>query len=210
MLDKIYYRPVRGNYSLQRKLPYQTTATTARVEKIRITTIDPQAFLEKKLIKADEVIIQSPQIEMFRDKRYPIDSSAFKQMPQQMMQHAHVDLDLISLRVRDGALEYFEFAPKGLVPGRMLLDQINVDLAPFYLRKAGEVYPTDKVRVGIETHIMGASKVSLDAVMYFSEKYPMDVQVSMDTFAFAEANDFLSKTMSVSYTHLTLPTNREV
>ena len=197
VLDKIYYRPVGGNYSLQRNLPYQTTATTARVEEIRIINIDPQAYLEKKLIKADELIMQSPRIEMFRDKRFPIDSSAFKQMPQQMMQHANVDLDLISLRVREGELAYFEFAPKGLVPGRMLLDQINVDLAPFYLRKTGEVYPTEKVRLGIETHIMGVSKVNLDAVMYFSEKYPMDVQVSMDTFAFAEANDFLSKTMFV-------------
>jgi hypothetical protein len=44
---------------------------------------------------------------------------------------------------------------------------------------------------------MGVSKVNLNALMTFREKYPMDVKVSMDTFAFAEANDFLSKTLYV-------------
>jgi hypothetical protein len=44
---------------------------------------------------------------------------------------------------------------------------------------------------------MDTSKVTLNAVMLFEEDYPMDVMVRMDSFAFSEANDFLSKTLFV-------------
>lgn len=197
VLEKISYRPAEGSYRLLRKLPFQSDAVTATVDAVQITNIDPQIYLEKNLIKADELIVQSPKVDLFRDKRQPVDSSAFKQMPQYLMQNAKIDLDLVSLKIKDGEIRYFEFAPKGMVPGMMLLDQVNVDLAPFHLRRPGEVFPTDQVQLGLETHIMGTSKVNLEALMHFREKYPMDVKVSMDTFAFAEANDFLSKTLFV-------------
>ena len=197
VLENISYRPANGNYSLLRKLPFQADAITAKVDAVQLTNIDPQVYLEKNLIKADELIVQSPKVDLFRDKRLPADSLVRKQMPQYLMENAGIDLDLISLKIRDGEVRYFEFAPKGLAPGMISLDQINLDMAPYHLRKPGGVYPTDTVRLGIETHIMGTSKVNLEALMYFREKYPMDVQVSMDTFAFAEANDFLSKTLFV-------------
>lgn len=197
VLENIYYRPVDGNYALLRKLPYQADAVTARVDAIRLKDIDLQSYLESNLIKAEELSIESPQISLFRDKRHPFDSTAQKPMPQFMMEHARVDVDLISLRIRDGGVSYYEFAEKGMMPGKITFDRVNMDMAPFHLRKPGQEYPLDQMRLGMEAYIMDTSKVNLDALMYFETDYPMDVKVRMDSFAFSEINDFLSKTLFV-------------
>jgi hypothetical protein len=118
-------------------------------------------------------------------------------MPQYLLEHAKIDADLNALRIRDGDLRYFEFADKGLMPGMISFNRINVDVAPFYLRREGQQYPLDQLRLGIEAYIMDTSKVSLNALMFFEEDYPMDVKVSMDSFAFSETNDYLSKTLFV-------------
>ncbi len=197
VLEDIYYRPVDGNYALLAKLPFQSDAVTARVGAIRINQVDLGRYLEGNPAKAEELIVEDPRVDLFRDKRYPVDSSAQKPMPQFLLENAGIDADLISFRIRNGRVRYFEFAPKGMVPGMVAFDRINLDMAPFYLRKPGQDYPLDHLRLGIEAHIMDTSKVSLDAVMYFREKYPMDVHVRMDSFAFSEANDLLSKTLFI-------------
>lgn len=196
-LKDIYYRPVDGNYGYLRKMPYQTDAVTARVDAVHLREIDLQKYLESNIFKASELVIERPEVDLFRDKRYPFDSSALKEMPQYLLEHASIDADLISMRVRNGRVRYFEFAEKGMMPGMVSFNRLNLDMAPFFLRKPGQPYPLDQLRLGLEAHIMDTSKVNLEALMYFEENYPMDVKVRMDSFAFSEANDFLSKTLFV-------------
>ncbi|MFN3999122.1 hypothetical protein [Algoriphagus sp.] len=197
VLSDIYYRPVDGNYALLRKLPYQADAITARVDAIRLKNIDLQSYLESNSIKAQELIIDRPIVDLMRDKRYPFDSAGRKPMPQLLMETAGIESDLISLRIRDGLVRYYEFAEKGMMPGMISFHRINADMAPFYLRKTGQNYPVDRLRIGMEAYLMDTSKLNLNAMLYFKEKYPMDVEVKMGSFAFSEVNDFLSKTLFV-------------
>ncbi|MDX5478701.1 MAG: hypothetical protein LPJ98_09620 [Cyclobacteriaceae bacterium] len=207
--DQVYYkngglvveglnvRPVQGNYGLLNSLPYQTDAVRAKVDKISLTGIDPAKYLENETISGHQLMVEGVSIDLFRDKRKPFNPDLSKDMPQLMMMQAKINADIQVIQIRDGRVRYFEIAPKGNLPGMISFDQIKLDLAPFYLRKEGEIYPIDKVRLGIETKIMNQSNVTLQSVMYFTEKYPMDVSVSMDRFRFDEANDFLQKTMFV-------------
>jgi hypothetical protein len=195
VLKDIYYRPIEGNYALLRRLPYQTDAITARVSAMHINRFNLERYLAEGVINAEELVIEDPQVDLFRDKRRPMDSSALKPMPQFLMENAGINADFLSFRVRNGRVRYFEFAPKGMVPGMISFDRMNMDMAPFYLRKPGQDYPIEQMRLGIEAYVMDTSKVNLDALMHFKERYPMDVQVRMDKFAFSEANDFISKTL---------------
>jgi hypothetical protein len=197
LLEKIYYRPVDGNYALLRKLPYQTDAVTARIDALRLNRVDLQSYLEANIFKANELIIERPQVDLFRDKRYPIDSAALKPMPQFLLEHAGINADLDSLILKDGLVRYFEFAQKGMVPGMLEFGRINAMMAPFYLRKPEQEYPADRLQLNMEAYLMNAAKLNLNAALYFTGKYPMDVTASVDKFAFSEVNDFLSKTLFV-------------
>ncbi|WP_332910688.1 hypothetical protein [Algoriphagus boritolerans] len=190
VLKDIYYRPVDGIYGLLRKLPYQTEAVTARIDAVRLMELDPLSYLESNSIKAMDLTVEGPEIDLFRDKRHPFDSAAIRPMPQHLLENAGINADLISLRVRDGRVRYFEFAEKGMMPGMVSFHRLNMDMAPFYLRTKSQEYPLDQLRIGLEAYIMDTSKVNLDAVMYFEEKYPMDVSVRMEGFYFGEVNDF--------------------
>jgi hypothetical protein len=156
-----------------------------------------QSYLESNSIKAQELIVDRPIVDLMRDKRHLFDSAARKPMPQFLMEGAGVTADLISLRIRDGRVRYYEFAEKGMMPGMISFNGINADMAPFYLRKIGQNYPVEHLRLGMEAQLMDTSKLNLNAVMYFQENYPMEVEVKMDRFAFSEVNDFLSKTLFV-------------
>lgn len=197
VLRKIYYRPVDGNYGLLRKLPYQTDAVTARIDAIQIKDLDLQNYLESNIFKASEFILVQPEVDLFRDKRRPYDSTVQREMPQYLLEHAGINADLISLRVRDGRVRYYEFAREGMMPGMVSFDRLNLDMAPFYLRRPDQSYPIEQLRLGLEAFFMDTSKVSLEALMFFKENYPMDVKVRMDGFAFNEINDFLSKNLFV-------------
>src|SRR5690606_22224835 len=177
-----------GVYQLLRKLPFQTDAVTAHVAAVKLSDIDLQSYLETGLIKAGELLAESPRVDLFRDKRYPIDSSALKPMPQFLLENAGINADLVSLKVTNGQVRYYEFAKLGLVPGMIYFDRLNLDMTPFSLRTRDQEYPLDQMKLGIEAYLMGSAQVNLDALMYFKEKYPMDVSVSMDSFEFSEIN----------------------
>jgi hypothetical protein len=195
VLEDIYYRPSDGTYNLLRRLPYQADAITARVRALRLNQIDLSSYLENKQIKAGELIVEGPAVDIFRDKRHPFDSAAQRPMPQFLMENAKIDATLDALKIRGGHVRYYEFAEKGLVPGMISFERVDVEMAPFYLRKPEQEYPLDQFRLGIEAYIMDTAQVNLDATLYFTEKYPMDVEMKMNSFAFADINDFLSKTL---------------
>ncbi|WP_157359848.1 hypothetical protein [Algoriphagus mannitolivorans] len=193
----LYVRPVQGNYGLLNSLPYQTDAVRAKVDKVSLSGLDPVKYLKDEIISGNDLRIEGARIDLFRDKRKPFNPDFIKEMPQFMMSHAQINADFQVVQVRDGRVRYYEIAPKGNLPGMISFDQIQLDLAPFYLRKESAEYPIEKLRLGIETKIMDQSNVSLKSEMYFTEKYPMNVSIAMDRFRFEEANDFLMKTMFV-------------
>lgn len=196
-LEDIYYRPAAGTYNLLRTLPFQADAVTAHVAAVKLNGIDLPSYIETRRINAAELIVEDPKVDLFRDKRYPIDSSAQKPMPQFLLENAGINVDLKSLKVRDGRVRYYEFAELGLVPGMIYFDRLNLEMAPFYLRTSEEEYPLDRLRLGMEAYIMDTARVNLEALMYFEDKYPMDVSVRMDSFAFSDINDLLSKTLFI-------------
>ncbi|TDQ13786.1 hypothetical protein DFQ04_3510 [Algoriphagus boseongensis] len=196
-IEGLYYRPVKGNYAHLRSMPFQTDAVTARVKSLNISGLDPAAYFGENKLIADVVTLEGAELDLFRDKRYPADTTILKYMPQYLMTHAKIDADINAVQVRNSRVRYFEMAPKGNLPGMISFDSIQVDLAPFYLRRNKDEFPTDQVRLGIQAKIMNESNVQLQSLMYFTEKYPMDVTVSLDKFRFAEVNDFMEKTLFV-------------
>lgn len=61
----------------------------------------------------------------------------------------------------------------------------------------GEHYPVSSFQLGISGQVSDSSKLNVTSQLYFEKDYPMDVEVSFARFAFAEAEDLLSKTAFV-------------
>lgn len=197
LVEGLTYGPSSGTYAYLRKFPLQKDAINATINRIQLRGVDPVVYFERGLIKADDVVLEGAMVDLMRDKRIPMDSTAYKPMPQFLMEHARMDADIFSVRVRDSRIRYFEFAKEGTMPGMISFDSVRMDVAPFFLRKDKKDYPMDKARVGLEAKLMNKASIQVDGVMYFAEPYPMDLNFALGAFDFVEVSDFLSKTVFV-------------
>ena len=193
----IQYAPVLGAYGYLNNLPFQQEAVTAQVKKLEIPGIEIQKLVQEGLFKGESLQLDGASVTLFRDKRKPMDPQLYKPLPQYLMEHAPVNLDLASLKFRDSRLEYWEFGEKSTLPGSIAFQNIQLDASPFFLRKQGEPYPVSSFHLGITGQVSDSSQLNLTSQLYFEKDYPMDVDVTLARFAFAEVEDLLSKTAFV-------------
>ena len=193
----IQYDPFLGTYGYLNSLSFQQEAVSARVDKLDIREIETQELVQNGLFKGESLQVDGAKVTLFRDKRKPMDPLGYKPLPQYLMEHAPVNLDLASLQFRDSRLQYWEFGEKSALPGSIAFQKIQLDASPFYLRKQGEHYPVSSFKLGISGQVSDSSQLKVTSQLYFEKDYPMDVEVSFARFAFAEAEDLLSKTAFV-------------
>ncbi len=193
-LKGLHYKPRLGIYGYLNSFPFQREAVSAHVGKLEIQGIDTHKLVEDGTFIGEFLWADGARVILFRDKRKSIDPLAYKPLPQYLMEHAPLNLDLSSFQFRDSQLAYWEFGEKSSLPGSIAFQNVQLDASPFFLRKQGEAYPVSSFRLGLSGQVSDSSQLNLTSQLYFEKDYPMDVTVSLDRFAFAEAEDLLSKT----------------
>jgi hypothetical protein len=196
-VNGLYFAPRKGIYGYLNSMPFQQEAVIARVEQLQVKGIDSQKLVQEGLFNGDTLKAIGASVVLFRDKRKPMDPQAYKPLPQYLMEHAPVNLNLASLQFRGGHLQYWEFGEKSTLPGSLAFQNIRLNASPFYLRKESESYPVSSFQLGLAGQVSDSSQLNLTSRLYFEHDYPMEVQVSVARFAFAEAEDLLSKTAFV-------------
>lgn len=191
-LDKVRFGPVNGKYHYLRSLGYQADAINGFFEKIELNDVDLKAYLEQNKIKAHTITFQGIDLEVFRDKRIPLKEEKIKSMPQEMMQNSPISAEIDSLIFSNGNITYQEFSPKGMLPGAIAFEDLNMFITPFILTKKGEEYPVANVMLDAKTKVMGDGDTHLTANMFFDKPYPMDMNVEMGEFDLRLANNLLS------------------
>jgi len=196
-LDGIYYRPVLGTDAYLSSLLFQKEAITARVRRVRLEGIDPLRLASEDQVMAERMVVEGASLELVRDKRKPLDSLAYKPMPQYFLEHAKINTDLAEVQVSDSQVTYVEFGEKSTLPGKITFDHLRMDLGPIFLRKEDSPYPVSEVKFEMAAQVGDSSRLRVTGQMYFEKDYPMKVQAIADNFAFSEVSDLVSKTVFV-------------
>lgn len=193
----IHYAPVLGVYGYLNSLSNQGEAVKVQVKKLEIPGIEINKLTEAGIYKGEFLKIDGASFTLFRDKRKLIDPLIYKPLPQYLMEHSPINLNLASLQFKNSNLQYWEFGEKSTLPGSITFHNIQLDASPFYLRKKGEPYPVTSFRLGVSGQVGDSSQLNLTSQLFFEKGYPMDVEVNLAGFAFAEVKDLLSKTAFV-------------
>lgn len=197
LVKGILIRPTFGLYGQSHKNKFQSDVIQGKVESIRVDGLAPLSFLENRNLQMKSLTLDGVNLDIFRDKRIPFDTLVLRYMVQDLMKNAYLNADIGSIHVKNSGITYFEFAKEGNLPGRIAFEDLQVDMAPFYLRKKDTPYPIDRLRAGIRTSIMGNSDIQLAALMSFDEKSTMDVAIEIGELDLVSINDFLEKTLYV-------------
>ncbi len=196
-LEGVFYRPTYGNDAYLSSLTFQKEAITAHIQQVRLEGINPLRLAADELLEAKALVVKGANLELVRDKRKPLDSLAYKAMPQYLLAHAKINADLDTVQVSDSQVTYVEFGEKSTQSGRITFNHLKGNIGPIFLRKAGTTYPVSEIKFGMAAQVGDSSKLEVRGTMFFEKNYPMDVHVTADKFAFSEASDLVSKTVFV-------------
>lgn len=191
-LENVFFGPAVGRYEYMRTRGFQTDAIEASIKKISLVDLDFDTYFSSKKIKAKKLELEGLDLDVFRDKRLPIQEGVVKPMPQEMMQNAPFDMELDSVILREGRIEYQEFALRGMAPGFIRFEDLNLNISPFVLTQPGSDYPEKKSVIHATTNVMGQGHVKLKSVYFFEPLSPMEVEISMGEFDLTLANSMLT------------------
>ncbi len=193
IVEDISFGPAVGRYNYLAKQGFQSDAIDGKVKKVTLQKIDlNQYFLDKKII-AQGLIFDSPELEVFRDKRLPVKEGVNKPMPQDLLKNAPIALEIDSVKITNGIIFYEEFSPKAMLPGSIFFSDVQMLMSPFIMTKSGKMFPYDSTSLIASSKLMGEGEVNLKAKLFYEDPYPMDVQIEMGEFDLTTMNDMLSR-----------------
>lgn len=192
-LHNVGFRPKIGNYEYARSIGFQTDVISALVKEVLIESIDVQSLVEDQTLKANKLVIDGLDIEIFRDKRIAMLPDLIKKMPQELMINSFQDVKLDSLLIENGRVTYREFGEKSILPGMIYFDELEAVFVPFHLVKSTNSLPLAVSRFAADAQLMGTGKLHLEGELFYQKPYPMDISVKLGAFDLTQINDFLGR-----------------
>ncbi|MDN3668597.1 hypothetical protein QWY93_04570 [Echinicola jeungdonensis] len=193
VLKDVFFEPRYGRYEYMKRLGHQADAIQAHIPLVKFEGLDVPQLLQNEDILAHKMDIQKPRVQVFRDKRYPLEKDLFRPMPQQLMRESGIKMEVDSLFLNDAQVIYEEFPEKGMVPGHITFDSLNARVSPFHLGKSlANDYQPDSSVLEAGALINGAGKIGVSVDMEFEAPYPMDVDVEIGEFDASIINTILA------------------
>jgi hypothetical protein len=193
IVENISFGPSVGRYNYLNQQGFQSDAIDGLIKKVTLENIDFNEYFENKKIRAQQIFLDNLELDVFRDKRLPLKEGVYKPMPQDLLRNASFDLEVDSVKIRNGIIRYQEFAPKSMLPGSIYFGDLNMVMAPFVMTKEEEEFPYEFTWVKANTKLMGEGEVNLNAKMFYTEPYPMEVQIEIGEFDLTSINNMVSR-----------------
>ncbi|WP_200974611.1 hypothetical protein [Echinicola sp. 20G] len=194
VLKDVTLMPRYGQYEYVRKVGSQTDVVKVKLPEIVFDGIDIEELMDGREILANQMLVKSPDIHVFRDKRVPFNEEIYRPMPQKLMQSSGIKMELDCLKVENGRVVYEEFPEKGMVPGSIQFDSLQAFIAPLHLsKKEGDSFGIEESTLEASALINNSAPIDLKAVLYYEEPYPMDLEVSVGEFDLRSINTILER-----------------
>ena len=162
-----------------------------------VSGVDLMGLFQKPGLRARTLLLQGPQLSVFRDKRLPADADRYQPLPILTLQNWNTDINIDSVIVDAGWIGYQEQGTKSPSPGEIFfsdfqLSGINISNQFDHLRFK------PNCRLDAEAMMMGSGR--LKAEFTFDLTSPVSehgFRVNMDSMELSELNRMLSPNLSV-------------
>lgn len=95
----------------------------------KFTGVDAEKIITTRVYQADCIIIEGPDILLFRDKRVPYPLKPDTKLLHQVIADADINFVIDTIQLKKATLEYQEFVKKGAEPGKLKFEDLS---ASFY------------------------------------------------------------------------------
>ena len=198
ILQDVQMIPRYGKYQYTRKVGHQTDVASIDIPLIVIEGFDLDLFVDEQKLIAKSMHVSQPTAHLFRDKRFPKKEELYRPMPQEMMKNAGMDVLLDSLIVYEANIFYNEFPENGMVPGNIAFTGVNLTMAPFQLTKDPADFKFKSSFLVGDGYINEQAPLKLTGEMFFSGKYPIQLDAEVGDFDLTLINPILEANAFVS------------
>jgi hypothetical protein len=205
-VDSFYYRPVIDRDSFNRMNKFQKDYIQAKTGRIIIRELDIEKLLADTSFRASAIEINDPDISIYKDKRLPFDFSKIKPLPVDMLKNLKIKVNLDSLLVKNGFIEYSEHNPKTDKVAIIDLPHTQAELTSI---KNYDLSPTDSLRLRATTRLLDSVRISVHHRESYTDTlsgFLFSVRVS--PFNLLTLNQFLPEIASAKIISGTLDTLR--
>lgn len=181
LLD-VSMEPRLGQYQYHRQLGQQADVAKVYLAEVLVKDPDLDKLLEDNKLIASSARIRGANAEIFRDKRWERVEGLMRPMPQALMRQAGISLQLDSLQIEGANIRYSEFPEKGMVPGTISFQDLNVVLYPFHLSEnPADFLPTEAMLLA-NAELNGEAALEVQVRMLFEPPYPMSLSAQLGAF----------------------------
>ena len=111
-VDSFRYIPKVDRESYIRSQKYQKDFMAFRTGKITIQNFDIERIATDSALQFDYVIVDKPELDVYKDKRLPIEPGIIKPLPINLLKKIKTRFKVDSLRLQNGIIRYDEFNEK--------------------------------------------------------------------------------------------------
>jgi len=148
---------------------WQTDRFDIKIPRIDLRGIRFGNFIENMVVRASELTIQDPVINIYRDKNVPFDDSKFPKLPHQAIVSIPLPIKIDSISVSNATLEYKEVPEKGKKPGRISLQKGEVTITGLS-NLLQDIDSGESLYVDGEFQLQGKAPLKIDIEMPLNQK----------------------------------------
>ncbi len=124
-LDTLTVMPLLDDSLFFEKAGYQTDRIKLFADKTLINNIDLDTLVKTGFLKVENIFASGINLDVMRDKRYPLNPDIKRKMPLQLLNSIPVKYRIDSINTYNALITYSEIAVKSNLPGRVFFTDVN-------------------------------------------------------------------------------------
>ncbi len=112
LVDSMNYMPSISKDSFVAMHPFQQDYFVASSGKSRLSGFNLAEYLTEKKIRGDQLVIQEPVIDIYRDTRKPLNLEIIRPLPAPMLKKIRNDIDIDAIHLQNASVSYSQYNNK--------------------------------------------------------------------------------------------------
>ncbi len=199
VLDTLFLIPNYKPEEFFKKARYQTDRVYFVADKTVIRGFAVDTLLRSGIFKIRSVFLQSPEIQITRDKRYPMPPDLEKKMPLEWIRSLRVPFYMDSVYTNNAHITYSEIDEKSSEPGTIRFTSTGIIFKkisniPSLLR------PADALKISVQGKLMGASHFEMNITLPYKNnpRHNFWLQAKSDNIDLTDLNSVTQNLMGIT------------
>jgi hypothetical protein len=158
LLDSLAVIPVLSFEEFNAQTAFQRDYIKVRSRNIEARGVDLLRYASEKKLFIENLKINEPVLNVFKDKRLVFETGVIKPLPSRMMKKISLPVFIDTVNIVGGYVSYTETSEKTNKTGTISFNKLNAWIHPL---KNFDLQPTDSLRLRAEAFMLDSMQVSL-------------------------------------------------